>query len=88
MLNRVNLNFIWQFQLGGPRGDNFDVLVWTYSTVVPLTAWATSDNVLRVEPYLIPFLERWGWSSSSVRTLAVTVLGTEDLSLEVFMDLL
>ncbi len=55
--------------------------------VVQLTAQATSDNILRVEPYPIAFLERWGWSPPSLCTLALTVLGAEDLSLEVFLDL-
>ncbi len=87
MLNWVNLKFIWQFQLVGPRGDSLDNLVWSYSAVVQLAARATGDNVLRVEPYFIAFLERRGWSPSSVRTLALTVLDAEDLSLEVLLDL-
>jgi hypothetical protein len=84
----MNLNFIWQFKLVGPRGDNFDNLIWSYSAVVQLVAWATSDNILCIEPYSIPFLQSWGRSPSSVCTLAITVLDEEHLSLKLFLDLL
>ncbi len=87
MLNRVNLNIVWQFQLVGPRGEDFDDLVWSYLIVAQLTARATSDNILCVEPYSISFLQSWGWSPPPVCCLAITVLCAEDLSLEKFLDI-
>jgi hypothetical protein len=86
VLNRVYLNFIWQFQLVGPGRDDLDNLVRSNAAMVQFAGWAASDNVLGVKPYSIPFLERWGRSPSSVRTLTIAVLGAEDLGLEVFLD--
>jgi hypothetical protein len=87
VLNRVYLNFIWQLQLVGPGRDDLNDLVGSNAAMVQFAAWAASDDVLGVKPYSIPFLERWGRSPSLVRTLAIAVLGTEDLGLEVFLDL-
>ncbi len=87
MLNRVDLYLVWQFQLVGPGGDNLDNLIGFYSTVVQLAARAAGYNVLGIEPYMIPFLERWCRSSSSVGTFTITVLGLKDFCLKVFLDL-
>ncbi len=88
MLKRVHLYLISQLQLVGPGTDNFNDLVWPNSTMVQYATWAKFNDVLCIELHLIPFLQCWGRSSSSICFLPVTVLSPKNLSLKVFLDFL
>ncbi len=56
--------------------------------VVKLTAWSTGNDVFCNKPHPNPFLERWSGSLLSVGTFTVTVLGSKDFHLKVFLDFL
>src|SRR5258706_2311098 len=70
---KIDLVSIWRYNLSDAVRAN--------PAVVQLPAWPLGSDILGIEPHPIANAKCWGWCSSPIRLLLVSVLGPEYLRL-------